>query len=114
MSAKIVTISSARQTLFELFNAVTTRRGRKVIITSRGVAARAVLVDGAYLEELESAAKRLLEIQSSQADTPRFRLIGSGSLAPGAGGDEGDPLAAIRTETGKQADEKIISFGATR
>lgn len=108
MSAKIVTISSARQALFELFNAVTTRRGRKVIITSRGVAAQAVLVDGAYLEELESAAKRLREIQSGRTDTPRFRLIGS--LRSGAGSAEDDPLATLRTEAGKQADEKILSF----
>ncbi len=112
MSVKTVTISSARQALFELFSAVTTRRGRKVIITSRGVAAHAVLVDGAYLEELESAAKRLRDIQSEKAGVPRFRLIGS--LRPGARGDEGDPLAAVRTAAGKQADEKIASFSTAR
>ena len=112
MAIKSVTISSARQALFELFNAVITRRGHKVIITSRGMAAHAVLVDGAYLEELESAAKRLRDLQSRKTDTPRFRLIGS--LRPGAGDDEGDPLAAVRAKAGRQADEKIVSFGAAR
>lgn len=91
---------------------MTARRGRKVIITSRGVAAQAVLVDSIYLEELESAAKRLREIQSGKADAPRFRLIGS--LRPGVSGEEEDPLALVRAEAGRRADKKIDSFDAIR
>jgi prevent-host-death family protein len=55
----VFTISSARQKFFDLFRAVTSRQGRKVIITSRGAASHAVLVGESYLNELEAAARRL-------------------------------------------------------
>ena len=108
MAVKSVTISAARQAFFDLFNSVTAHRGRKVVITSRGVAAHAVLVDEAYLKDLESAAQRLKAIETGKgAAASRFRLIGSMRLT--AGGDE-DPLTAVRAEANRRAKEKLSSL----
>jgi PHD/YefM family antitoxin component YafN of YafNO toxin-antitoxin module len=63
----ILTISTARQKFFSLFESVTGHRGRKVVITSRGSENHAVLVGEAYLNELEAAAKRLRDIESGRA-----------------------------------------------
>jgi prevent-host-death family protein len=64
MASPIFTISTARQKFFSLFRAVTGHRGRKVVITSRGSENHAVLVDEAYLNDLEAAAKRLRDLES--------------------------------------------------
>src|ERR1700680_705668 len=78
MAPPIFTISTARQRFFALFEAVTGPRGRKVVITSRGSENHAVLVGEAYLNELEAAAKRLLDIESGKAKPAvGFKLIGS-------------------------------------
>ena len=101
------TISSARQKFFDLFEAVTSRQGRKVIITSRGATSHAVLVGESYLKELELAAKRLHEMETAHglsADT--FKLMGSGQITVGVE----DPLAQIRIEAAAAADKKLASL----
>jgi PHD/YefM family antitoxin component YafN of YafNO toxin-antitoxin module len=103
----IFTISSARQKFFDLFQAVTSRQGRKVIITSRGAASHAVLVGESYLNELESAAKRLRDIEAGHgllADS--FKLVGSGRIAAGVE----DPVAQIRLEASAAAEKKLASL----
>ena len=67
MAPPILTISTARQKFFALFQTVTGHRGRKVVITSRGSENHAVLVGESYLNELEAAAKRLRDIESGKA-----------------------------------------------
>jgi prevent-host-death family protein len=107
MAPPIFTISTARQKFFDLFEAVTAHRGRKVFITSRGAANRAVLVGEDYLSGLEVAAKKLHDIESGKGrPASDFKLIGSGRIAGGA-----DPLADIRTEQRTLWDKKLASFG---
>ena len=107
MAPPIFTISTARQKFFDLFEAVTAHRGRKIVITSRGAVKRAVLVGEDYLSGLEGAAKKLHDIESGNAQPARdFRLIGSGHIAKGVS----DPLAEIRTEQRALSDKKLASI----
>ena len=107
MAPPVFTISSARQKFFDLFEAVTSRQGRKVIITSRGTATHAVLVGESYLNELESAAKRLRDIEAGRGRPPdSFRLLGSGRIPAGVE----DPLAQIRLEANATAEKKLTSL----
>ncbi|MBV9084207.1 MAG: type II toxin-antitoxin system Phd/YefM family antitoxin [Acidobacteriaceae bacterium] len=107
MAAPIFTISNARQKFFDLFQAVTSRHGRKVIITSRGAAGHAVLVGESYLNELESAAKRLRDIEAGRGvPVGSFRLVGSGRVSSGVE----DPVAQIRLEAAAAAERKLASF----
>ncbi len=107
MAPPIFTISTARQKFFDLFEAVTSHRGRKIVITSRGAVNRAVLVGEDYLSGLEDAAKKLRDIESGNA-TPAFdfKLLGSGRVAEGT-----DPLADIRTKQSTLWDKKLASLG---
>jgi PHD/YefM family antitoxin component YafN of YafNO toxin-antitoxin module len=108
MAPPTVTISSARQKFFSLFQSVTAHRGRKVVITSRGSANHAVLVGESYLNELEAAAKRLRDIESGKAKpAPDFKLFGSMRVAPGVD----DPIADIRAEQNALWEKKLASFG---
>jgi PHD/YefM family antitoxin component YafN of YafNO toxin-antitoxin module len=103
----VFTISSARQKFFDLFQAVTSRQGRKVIITSRGATSHAVLVGESYLNELESAARRLHDIEASRGlPVDGFKLVGSGRITV----DIEDPLAQIRLEANAAAEEKLTSL----
>ena len=103
-----LTISAARQKFFDLFESVTTHRGRKVVISSRGVAHHAVLVGEAYLNELEAAAKKLRDLESGKASTASdFRLIGSGRVEAGAG----DAITDIRGAQNVLWEKKLASFG---
>jgi PHD/YefM family antitoxin component YafN of YafNO toxin-antitoxin module len=107
MAPPIFTISTARQKFFDLFESVTAHRGRKVFITSRGAANRAVLVGEDYLSGLEVAAKKLRDIESGKGGSASdFKLIGSGRIA-----GESDPLAEIRAEQRALWDKKLASFG---
>ena len=104
MAPPVFTISSARQKFFDLFRAVTSRNGRKVMITSRGAAGRAVLVGESYLSELESAAKRLRAIEAGQSvAVDSFKLVGSGRITAGVE----DPVAQIRLEAAAAAEKKL-------
>ena len=108
MAPPIFTVSTARQKFFSLFESVTSHRGRKVVITSRGSENHAVLVGEAYLSELEAAAKRLRDIESGKAKpTPDFKLIGSGRIADGVD----DPIADIRLNANALWEKKLASFG---
>ncbi len=90
-----------------MFQAVTGRRGRKVVITSRGSEHHAVLVGESYLHELEAAAKRLRDIESGKAHpASEFKLIGSGRVAEA--GD--DPLDDIRFGDNAMLERKLASF----
>lgn len=107
MAPPVFTISSARQKFFDLFQAVTSRQGRKVIITSRGAASHAVLVGESYLNELESAARRLRDIEAGHClPADSFKLIGSGRITPGVA----DPAAQIRREAAAAAEKKLASL----
>jgi PHD/YefM family antitoxin component YafN of YafNO toxin-antitoxin module len=107
MAPPSFTISTARQRFFALFQAVTSHRGRKVVITSRGSENHAVLVGESYLNELEAAAKQLRNIESGKAHPAAdFKLIGSGRIADGAD----DPLADIRRDANTLWDRKLESF----
>jgi PHD/YefM family antitoxin component YafN of YafNO toxin-antitoxin module len=108
MAPPIFTISTARQKFFDLFEAVTAHRGRKIFITSRGAVHRAVLVGEDYLSGLESAAKKLRDIESGNA-TPAsdFKLVGSGCIAE----DVADPVADMRAEQQALWEKKLPSFG---
>ena len=107
MTPPSFTISTARQRFFALFQAVTSHRGRKVVITSRGSENHAVLVGESYLNELEAAAKQLRNIESGKAHPAAdFKLIGSGRIADGAD----DPLADIRRDANALRDRKFESF----
>jgi prevent-host-death family protein len=108
MAPPILSISVARQKLFDLFATVTAHRGRAVIITSRGTQNDAVLVARSHYNELESAAKRLRDIESGKAKPAKdFKLAGSLKIAPGVE----DPLADIRAEQNKLWEKKLASFG---
>lgn len=107
MAPPILTISTARQKFFDLFEAVTSHRGRKIIITSRGAENHAVLIGEAYLNELESAAKKLKDIESGKLKSPvNFKLMGSGRIATG----NEDPLAEIRAEDSLLWNKKLASL----
>ena len=107
MAPPVFTISSARQKFFDLFRAVTSRQGRKVIITSRGAASHAVLVGESYLNELESAAKRLHDIEAGHGlPGDSFKLVGSGRITAGVA----DPVAQIRLEATAAAQKKLASL----
>ncbi|MDR0780319.1 MAG: type II toxin-antitoxin system prevent-host-death family antitoxin [Pseudomonadales bacterium] len=103
----VLTISNARQKFFDLFEAVTARHGRKVIITSRGATNHAALIGESYLNELESAAKRLRDIEAGH-DMPAdsFKLVGSGRVSATAE----DPVAQIRLEAAAAAEKKLASL----
>jgi len=108
MAPPIFTISTARQKFFDLFEAVTAHRGRKIFITSRGAASRAVLVGEDYLSGLEDAAKKLRDIQSGNArPASDFKLVGSGHIP----GEVTDPLADTRAEQRALWDKKLASLG---
>lgn len=108
MAPPIFTISTARQKFFDLFEAVTAHRGRKIVITSRGAVNRAVLVGEDYLSGLEDAAKKLRDIESGNARPPSaFKLVGSGHIPEGVT----DPLADTRAEQQALWDKKLASFG---
>ena len=107
MASPILTISTARQKFFSLFQAVTGHRGRKVVITSRGSENHAVLVGEAYLNDLEAAAKRLRDLESGNAKPADFKLIGSGRIADGVV----DPLADMRHDANALWEKKLASFG---
>ena len=107
MAHPILSVSAARQTFFDLFATVTGHRGRKIVITSRGVGNRAVLVGEDYLNELESAAKRLRDIESGKAKPAQdFKLIGSLKFTR----DVDEVLAEIRAEQKALWDKKSASF----
>jgi PHD/YefM family antitoxin component YafN of YafNO toxin-antitoxin module len=107
MAPPICTISAARQKFFELFEAVTAHRERKVVITSRGAVSRAVLVGEDYLSALEGAAMKLRNIESRNArPASDFKLVGSGRIARGT-----DSLTDIRAEQRVLRDKKLDSFG---
>lgn len=107
MASPVFTISNARQKFFDLFQAVTSRHGRKVIITSRGTAGHAVLVGESYLKELESAARRLRDIEAGHGlPADSFKLVGSGRLSAGIE----DPLGDIRLEASAAAEKKLASL----
>jgi prevent-host-death family protein len=107
MAPPVFTISNARQKFFDLFQAVTSRHGRKVIITSRGAAGHAVLVGESYLKELESAAKRLRDIEAGHGvPADSFKLVGSGRITAGVE----DPVAEIRLEATAAAEKKMTSL----
>lgn len=107
MAPPVFTISSARQKFFDLFQAVTSRHGRKVIISSRGTAAHAVLVAESYLNELESAAKRLRDIEAGHGlPADSFKLVGSGRVVAGIE----DPVTRIRLEATAAAEQKLASL----
>ena len=107
MAPPVFTISSARQKLFDLFRTVTSRHGRKVIITSCGTAGHAVLVGESYLNELESGAKRLREIEAGHGiPADCFKLVGSGRVTA----EVEDPIAQIRMEATAAAEEKLASL----
>ena len=107
MAPPVFTISSARQKFLDLFQAVTSRQGRKVIITSRGAASHAVLVGESYLNELESAAKRLRDIEAGHGlPADSFKLVGSGRITA----DIEDPVAQIRLEASAAAEKKLASL----
>jgi PHD/YefM family antitoxin component YafN of YafNO toxin-antitoxin module len=107
MAPPVFTISSARQKFFDLFQAVTSRPGRKVIITSRGAASHAVLVGESYLNELESAAKRLHAIEAGHGlPADSFKLVGSGRITVGVA----DPVGQIRLEATAAAEKKLASL----
>jgi prevent-host-death family protein len=104
MTPPVFTISNARQKFFDLFRAVTTRHGRKVIITSRGATDHAVLIGEAYLNELELAVKRLHDIEAGLGvATDNFKLVGSGQIASTVE----DPVAQIRLEAAAAAEKKL-------
>jgi PHD/YefM family antitoxin component YafN of YafNO toxin-antitoxin module len=108
MAPPILTISTARQKFFSLFETVTGHRGRKVVITSRGNENHAVLVGEAYLNELEAAAKRLRDIESGKAKPAvDFNLIGSLRITAGAA----DPLADIRSNANALWEKKLALLG---
>jgi PHD/YefM family antitoxin component YafN of YafNO toxin-antitoxin module len=108
MAPPIFTISAARQKFFDLFEVVTAHRGRKIVITSRGAANRAVLVGEDYLSGLEVAAKKLRDIESGNAKPASdFKLIGSGRIAERVT----DPLAETRAEQQALWEKKLASFG---
>jgi len=108
MAPPIFTISNARQKFFDLFEAVTAHRGRKIVITSRGAVNRAVLVGEDYLSDLEHAAKKLRDIESGNArPASGFKLVGSGRIPEGVA----DPLADTRAEQRALWDKKLASFG---
>ena len=108
MAPLILSISTARQKFFSLFETVTGHRGRKVVITSRGSENHAVLVGEAYLNELEAAAKRLRDIESGKAKPAvDFKLIGSLRIAAEAA----DRLADIRSNANALWEKKSASFG---
>lgn len=107
MAPPVFTISAARQKFFDLFQTVTARHGRKVIIAMRGRPDHAVLVSEAYLSELETAATRLRDIEAGHSvPADEFRLLGSGRIAPGAG----DPVAAIRADAQASWERKLASL----
>ena len=107
MAPPVFTISSARQKFFDLFQAVTSRHGRKVIITSRGAAGHAVLVGESYLNELESAAKRLRDMEAGQGiPADSFKLVGSGRVVAGVE----DLVTQIRLEAAAAAEKKLASL----
>ena len=90
-----------------MFQAVTSHRGRKVVITSRGSEHHAVLVGEMYLNELEAAAKRLRDIESGKGHPASdFKLIGSGRMTDGID----DPLALIRRDASALWEEKLVSI----
>jgi PHD/YefM family antitoxin component YafN of YafNO toxin-antitoxin module len=108
MPPVFLSISSARQKFFALFETVTGHRSRKVVITSRGSANRAVLIGEAYFNDLESAAKRLQEIESGKAaPASAFKLVGSGRIAAGGG----DPVTDLRADEHALTDKKLASLG---
>lgn len=108
MPPPVFTISTARQKFFSLFETVTAHRGRKVVISSRGTANHAVLVAESYLNALESAAKRLRDIDSGKAQSvPEFKLVGTLQIVAGTA----DPLAEMRTESAAAWERKLSSFG---
>ena len=108
MSPVFLSISSARQKLFALFETVTGHRSRKVVITSRGSGNRAVLIGEAYFNDLESAAKRLQDIESGKAvPASAFKLVGSGRITAGAE----DPVTDLRAEEHARSDRKLAALG---
>jgi prevent-host-death family protein len=108
MAPPIFTISTARQKFFDLFEAVTAHRGRKIVISSRGAVNRAVLVGEDYLSGLEDAAKKLRDIESGNArPASDFKLVGSGHIPEGVT----DPLSETRAEQRALWDKKLASFG---
>jgi prevent-host-death family protein len=107
MATPVFTISRARQKFFDLFERVTSGHGRKVIITSRGVAHQAVLVGEDYLNDLESAARKLRDLESGRATSAgQFRLLGSGKAAE----DVDDPLLEPRAQANELFEKKLKSF----
>jgi PHD/YefM family antitoxin component YafN of YafNO toxin-antitoxin module len=107
MASPVFTISSARQKFFDLFQAVTSRKGRKVIITSRGSATHAVLVAESYLNELELAARRLHDLEAGHGvSADSFRLVGSGRITAGVE----NSVAQIRLEATAAAERKLVSL----
>lgn len=101
----MLSISNARQKFFDLFQAVTKRYGHKVIITSRGGSAHAVLVAESYLNELEAAAKKLRDIEGdTRAPARDFKIVGSGKLVID------DPIGELRRQANAAAEKKLASL----
>jgi hypothetical protein len=81
-----------------------------VIITSRGTASHAVLVGESYLNELESAARRLHDIEAGHGlPADSFKLVGGGRITAGVE----DPVAQIRLEATAAAQKKLASLAKT-
>lgn len=104
MAVPMFTISNARQKFFALFQAVTRRKGHRVVIASRGSADHAVLIGESYFNELEAAARRLRNIEGdSMASAGTFRIIGSARIMAD------DPVAELRLAAGDAAGKKLAS-----
>ncbi len=102
-----ISISTARQKFFALFQTVTGHRGRKVVIRSRGSEHHAVLIGESYLNELEAVAKRLRDIESGKVHPASdFKLIGSGRVAEACD----DPLDDIKLDDNAMWERKLVSF----
>jgi len=66
-----------------------------------------VLVGESYLNELESAAKRLRDIEAGHGvPADSFKLMGSGRVVAGVE----DPVAQIRLEATAAAEKKLASL----
>lgn len=100
---KPVTISEARRDLFQLFDRVARKEGEKVTITRRGRSQSAVLVNAAYLDHLESQARRRRPLPLNQA-----RMRGTMTVI----GDPETVLSEIRARQNALAEAKWKRFEA--
>lgn len=92
------TISEFREQVPHAFDLVTARRGRRVRVVRRGSTGRAVLMNEADVERLETeladARRALAEARAAQQPPAVFRFLGTATLLT----DAADPLADLRRE----------------